>query len=122
MRKKLIDLIDKSGMVEKRSRCEIIADELIAAGVRFAPVEIASQWISAKDRLPEKEGRYIVVNESGNVFDAYYDENIVDECQFGEWVQMFDPVTLGAIDCEWRSYEEITHWMHLPELPKEVQG
>lgn len=157
MKKRLVDLIDKSGMVETRSRCEIIADELLAAGVCFAPVEIVirkditddmlrqvqnalampamimpydpgqeiveivPRWIPVTERLPEKEGRYIVINESGNVFDAYYDENIVDECQFGEWVQMFDPVTLGVIDSEWRSYEEITHWMHLPELPEEVQ-
>lgn len=51
VRKKLIDLIDKSGMVENRNRCKIIADELLAAGVCFAPVEIVIRKDITDDML-----------------------------------------------------------------------
>lgn len=70
------------------------------------------KWIPVDERFPSKEDRYLVINESGNVFDAYFD---LTEQAFGEWREIFDGVTLGVIDTEWLSVEEITHWMRIPK-------
>lgn len=72
--------------------------------VRNAPT--VGGWVSVKDRLPEETGEYLFV------YDNYY-------------------VTIGwfnAYKAEWRlglsrigpiGPENITHWMPLPESPKE---
>ncbi len=63
-------------------------------------VNLAGQWISVKDRLPESSGSYIVYSgKSGTVFTAHF------------W----------ARDNRWsgRSLNlTITHWMPLPEPPE----
>lgn len=55
MRNALIDLIDKSGMVENRKRCEILADELLAAGVCLAPVELVIRKDITDDMLRQMQ-------------------------------------------------------------------
>lgn len=64
-----------------------------------------NEWISVKDRLPERRGRYIVAvcNYIGkiDVFDLWFD--------YPEWY----------IDEDDDLYQfEVTHWMPLPEPPK----
>lgn len=66
-------------------------------------------WISVKDRLPEERGRYIVAvcDYKGKigVFDLWFD--------YPEWY----------IDEDDDLYQfEVTHWMPLPEPPKEGAG
>ena len=60
------------------------ADHLIANGVTV------NEWISVKDRLPDKDGEHILV--------CYSDGWICDQ---------FTPVDDG-----------VTHWMPLPQPPK----
>lgn len=62
-----------------------------------------SDWISVKDRLPEKYERVIVVNSCGYVSDGclYNGNNFVLRGTFGDTINF------------------ITHWMPLPEPPKE---
>lgn len=58
-----------------------------------------SGWISVKDRLPEKDGKYLVVDE-GDVDVGFYVS--------GGWM--------------WDGGEDmlcVTHWMELPEAPEE---
>ena len=52
------------------------------------------EWISVKDRLPERFGKYLAVceNESNAVIRLY--------------------------EGEWDSLKPVTHWQPLPELPK----
>lgn len=71
-----------------------------------------------KDGFPETDSvRYLVQDSNGNVWSAEYDENQEDPAErFGEWIQMFDPHTLGVIDIEWRAYDDIVAWCELPEL------
>ena len=61
-------------------------------------------WISVEDRLPEENGEYLISTKD-RVTSAYY--------EFGrrtsEWTDYFE----GYLDFE------PTHWMALPELPKE---
>lgn len=56
-----------------------------------------SEWISIKDKIPEKDGRYLVF-EKGN----YYG-----------WVGV-----LSLREGRWDS-ENVSHWMPLPESPHE---
>ncbi len=56
-----------------------------------------SEWISAKDRLPESEGDYLCAFDDGFI------------------------ATASWIDCDWELWAdsgEVTHWMPLPEPPK----
>lgn len=46
MQKRLTDLIEASGMVEGRGRCEIIAEELLREGVVLPPVNVGQTvWV-----------------------------------------------------------------------------
>lgn len=143
MKERLVDLIEKSGMVEKRSRCEIIADELLAAGVCFAPVEIVIRKDITDDMLrqvqnalsmpamimpytPEQESveiipRWIPVSE--RLPEEWVDVLVLSECGFCEVA-----VYLGGHSNKWRvtwNHDmldgDVTHWMPLPEPPEEVQ-
>lgn len=67
-----------------------------------------SEWISVKDRLPGGKGMYLV---------AYH------PCY---WAHVQEDKTLVGIDTfmgktTWakRKYQRVTHWMPLPEPPKE---
>ena len=53
-----------------------------------------NEWISVKDRLPEQFGKYLVVCKG------------IDIAQIRLW------------EGTWDSFAEVTHWMPLPELPK----
>ena len=78
-------------------------------------------WISVEDRLPSREGleldevEYVLVSEQS--FDAITGEKLgssVSICGFGHdgWSK-FD--NFGCVRTE-----NITHWMPMPEPPKEV--
>lgn len=56
-----------------------------------------TRWVPVTERLPEKEGLYLISHQSGKIF--------VDE-----WID----------GCGWSSFEAITAWMLLPELYKEA--
>ena len=61
-----------------------------------------AEWISVKDRLPERSGNYLVVEElkSGGklTFMRWFNSNIPTEFTYSP---------------------HVTHWMPLPEPPKE---
>lgn len=88
--------------------CKRLADYLIANGVTV------QKWISVEDRLPEEDGKYLVLNESGNMFDTEYS----DYSGFGYWRMYYDPDPLALAGSEWYELDDITHWMPLPEPPK----
>ena len=85
--------------------------------------ESTRKWISVKDKLPtyaELRGDHVLVLfEDGTICSTGFDECIEDESIFGEWRQNFDMETLGATDSDWMPFEGVTHWMPLPEPPKE---
>lgn len=71
--------------------------------------DIMSEWINVKDKLPDKQDCYL----------TYYNTNdycIIDISGWDMKKQMFvylDPEYYGDEN------ENITHWMPLPEPPKE---
>ena len=76
------------------------ADFLIANGVTFATDNnVGDKWISVKDRLPDRDGWYLVMIK---------------------WAD--EATTLYFSDDYWRDIEDeiysVTHWMPLPMPPK----
>ena len=91
------------------NNCHIaeIADHLIANGVTFATDNnVGSRWIPVTERLPEEHKLVLCL-----------------------WIQMGDGFRYGFARLQrenvwWVLNEgmpEVTHWMPLPEAPKEVE-
>ena len=70
------------------------ADCLLANGITV------QEWISVDDRLPEEGEKAICIDADGDMMIGKYTE----------WGWMFP--------CY---FEELTHWMPIPEPPKEVE-
>ncbi len=66
-----------------------------------------TSWISVKDRMPEDDATYLVYGRNGYgiVFAVYYGD--------GEWLTCDDLTNITRF---------VTHWMPLPEPPKENGG
>lgn len=87
-----------------------------------ADVQPVNQWISVKDRLPDKDGDYLCYLECGVVCQSTFDSTIASDGEkfpFGEWIGVYDSNTLGFVDSRWEEHDAITHWMSLPEPPKD---
>ena len=86
----------------------------------------AVRWISVKDRLPEKSGlKVLVAAQSIDLLLPFRTKAVFTAflgCGDGKWhtedVGFVENRTLNnyMVNEVW----EITHWMHLPETPKEV--
>lgn len=65
---------------------------------------MSMEWISVKDRMPEDDATYLVYGRNGYGigFAVYYGD--------GEWLTCDDLTNITRF---------ITHWMPLPESPKE---
>lgn len=108
---KLIDLltdripgIDNELRYVDDERVERLADHLIANGVTI------QKWIPVTERLPDKDGEYLVRWANKSVGDAEY------ECKYGSFGHWID--IMWDEDADWFPYVDITHWMPLPEAPK----
>ena len=86
--------IEQSGMLDNYSRCEVVAEELYDKGYRKQ-----SEWISVEDRLPEKNVRVLVYIKSSRSY-TRFDTDRLDDRGFVRW------------------FNDVTHWMPLPEAPK----
>lgn len=122
-REKLIELLKNAPHFEQMYQTtwqEAMAGWLINNGVTFAKdTNVPSKWISVTERLPEGLDKVLVLFENGTIMDAQYEDCIDDESRFGTYRGYYDPDTLGFVDGEWIPYEGVTHWMPLPEAPKE---
>ena len=126
------DLISRSALKEWltrptgfRANCEDCTeinclDCIIDEAIDNAPaVDAGPKWISVEDRLPEGVDEVLVLFENGDMMNAKYDCCIDDESRLGTYRGYYHPYTLGFLDGEWVPYEGVTHWMPLPEPPKE---
>ena len=98
----------------EKHKKEVIADNMISNGVTV------QEWISVKDKLPEKDGSYLVVI---NYF-SHQSINVRSFAKAGETVNEYD---LAGEKNVWYRYDSeygyvstdsVTHWMPLPEPPK----
>lgn len=109
-----------------RSPCPVVTQEVIdrlAAyeDTGFTPEEVQQmRWIPVEERLPEEEGTYAVCVDGEVKWDAY--------CMFGgkgRWLCYDGRLNVLYIDpyssklTREPPYPRVTHWMSLPEAPKE---
>ena len=109
-REKLVELL-RGCPYRPRPNClwELIADYLIANGVTV------QQWISVKDRLPEKTEHDWVLVQLKLVPEDAYGVPCVAELRNGEWYDA-EGCLIGT-DPE-GGCVIVTHWMPLPQPPK----
>ena len=98
----LVDLgirVDKERLIKALQDAKSFYDEGYEAGKNHAVVTY--KWVSVKDRLPKDNGVFLVLYENSNIVDKNF---YADE----PW-----RFTLQT------SYGRVTHWMPLPEPPKD---
>ncbi len=101
VREKLVEILKKPIFPhELVDPTEAVADYLLDSGVTV------QEWVSVNDRLPEVGG-YVVCIAKRNPFSRFMP--MVARIEKNGWV---NPITEQYIS-------EVTHWMPLPEPPKE---
>jgi len=80
------------------------------------PEEMAQQWISVKDRLPEVNELVVILHE-----DKLKLNHRTPPVYFGRWKGSDWMEVLDHSDVPWFSETVITHWMPLPAPPKEEE-
>lgn len=111
MREKLIELIGSTeygngsliGNNFQKGFIKKIADHLIANGVTLDNQVSSSKWIPVSERLPKRNEKVLVCDTREDYVSIW--ENFEDGLWYGD-------------DVIWAT-EDITHWMQLPEPPKE---
>jgi hypothetical protein len=119
MREKLIDIVETHADFLDWDTKEDMVDSIMDA---FATDNnVGSKWISVKDRLPEKDGNYLIFERgylvpSIRVLSFAKDGRKIDKYDFHrEWKNVW-----YRYDSEWGhiTVDAVTHWMHLPAPPK----
>lgn len=77
-------------------------------GAMFADANQPSPWISVEDRLPEPEKNVIILDKRKHIDIDF----LTDDGEDGYYWWKSD-------DTIWCDDDKITHWMPIPELPKE---
>ena len=129
MREKLIDLVRDAikwhptiARVVGETDTKRIADHLIANGVTFATDNnVGSKWIPVLERLPEKDGRYATVCNFGNGVTSRGFLSFAKDGKKVDYNLTGKKNVWYEFDREWGfvSIDSVTHWMPLPEPPKE---
>lgn len=111
-REKLVGLLDIIIQPGQKTLGEI-ADHLLANGVTFATdTNVGSRWIPVSERLPE-----LIPCNAGT---AYSEAVIVWTDNRKAMVAVWDGIDFLCAADYWEAWgEKITHWMPLPEPPKE---
>lgn len=103
-------LIDANALKERYKQVKWIVKADGAAAVHLlniAPTIDPFHWIPVSDRLPEKCGYYLTCDWKGNVHIFEHDP----KCEYPFFIR---PDSLR--------YYQPTHWMLLPEPPKEDEA
>ena len=77
---------------------------------------LREQWINVKDKLPDEEGKYIVIAYNGITIDILYFYKRYPYCNSG--IRTDRPVWCGYDDYGDFEVKSVTHWMPLPEPPE----
>lgn len=74
--------------------------EMLAVALYNIGCRKQREWIRVEERLPDREGKYLVCTTNGNI-------------GVGNFIDYYGKGTRLRFDC-WA----VTHWMPLPEAPK----
>ena len=82
------------------------------------------KWIPVTERLPDKNGAYLVwilwpYEEEPWYSIVNYDADVE---AFGEWEEHYHPISLGYLDSEFVEIKNVIAWMPLPEPPEAEEG
>ena len=103
--------------------------------INFAQVEPTAfdvqtkeiKWISVEDRLPDDgDSRFYMCLVENHLEDPPMSCQYEEERGFGFWNDIYDPVTLGFVDSEFQTmeelhYEKVCYWMPLIEPPEDEE-
>ena len=107
-KEKIVELLDIIIQPGQKTLGDI-ADYLIRNGVTV------QEWISVEDRLPDKDGCYIVTacDEGCSCGDGIWYDTVVIEAEHykGEW-------SWNENGTEYDITDLVTHWMLMPNPPK----
>lgn len=87
----------------------------------------AYEWISVEDRLPsDGDSRFYMCLVENHLEDPPMFCQYEEEYGFGFWNDIYDPVTLGFVDSEFQTmeelhYEKVRYWMPFIEPPKDEE-
>lgn len=85
------------------------------------------KWISVEDKLPEDvDRRFFMCLVENHLEDPPMMCQYEEEYGFGFWKDIYDPATLGFVDSEFETmeelkYEKVLYWMLLIEPPEEEE-
>lgn len=83
-------------------------------------------WISVEDKVPEDiDRRFFMCLVENHLKDPPMMCQYEEEYGFGFWKDIYDPVTLGFVDSEFETmedlkYEKVLYWMPMIEPPEEA--
>lgn len=116
--KKLVDELNEWSNLDKEM------NELVLLGIDTFKRMINKQpkvdkWIPCSEKLPEKDGDYLVwyfVDENRQGYEvSNFDTDMGENGEFGYWQDYYDNQTLGFLDSEWIEFETVVAWQPLPE-------
>ncbi len=130
-------LIDADAMLERLQELNT-SDDMDKALYRFTFDRIMEQptactqteeikWVSVEDRLPsDGDSRFYMCLVENHLEDPPMCCQYEEEYGFGFWNDIYDPVTLGFVDSEFQTmeelhYEKVCYWMPLIEPPKDEE-
>ena len=96
-----------NGFAGKTAAVQAVSDACVLAVAALREQE-ERRWIPVTERLPEYEGAYLVYTERGSIYASHF----YTEKRFAS----------GYVrEAQWsqRGTVKVTHWMPLPEPPKE---
>ncbi len=101
---------------------DYFVEDVLEAAADMLEQDAKTGWISVKDRLPEKSGHYLICTSINYWLGGSWDTNSSDGTTKG-----YAGTTMSVLDCyidcthDWNRVGNghVTHWMPLPEPPKE---
>jgi hypothetical protein len=116
-------LIDADALKERAIRVSTVKEHCYMKAVGTHEIDKAptvvpdinvGKWIPVTERLPEEDGSYIVRTTTGAVTTARFYVG-----------KTFPPTHYRPTEyhspTQWQTNRNVTHWMPLPEPPKEVE-
>ena len=113
----MAEYIKKSDALGVLEHCAMWNRGLVTAfdEMQAIPAALAPRWISVKERLPE-----LIPCNAGT---AYSDAVIVWTDNRKAMIAVWDGISFLCAADYWEAWDErITHWMPLPEPPKEGEN